>query len=262
MFLDLNVRNSLNARYDFVVAPYNDIAGTNAAVAGLAQGTLAAIIVEPMQVSGGCIPGRRDFLIHLRQVATEQQAVLIFDEVMTSRLCYGGYQVELDIKPDLTTVGKWIGGGMSFGAFGGRREIMKLFDPREGRLGHSGTFNNNIVTMAAGIAGCQLMTKARIDALNSMGNRLYEQISDLIHTRLPYSKMFVIGRGSLFAIRFTGPEQKSLSKLLYHHLLQNGVHIANRGFLALHIEITDAHFQPLLAALGSFIDSYRPYLID
>lgn len=80
---------------------------------------------------------------------------------MTSRLSYGGLQVELGIRPDLTTVGKWLGGGMSFGAFGGGRDIMNMFDPRTGRLSHSGTFNNNVVTMAAGVAGCQLMTKAR-----------------------------------------------------------------------------------------------------
>ena len=110
MFLQASPNYSMNSQHDFVLAPYNDIAGTNAVISTLPPDSLAAIIVEPMQVSGGCIPGTRDFLQHLRKVATELKALLIFDEIMTSRLDYGGLQVKLDIKPDITTIGKWAGG--------------------------------------------------------------------------------------------------------------------------------------------------------
>ena len=81
-------------------------------------------------------------------------ALLILDEVMTSRLAPGGLQTALGIKPDLTTLGKYLGGGLSFGAFGGRADVMAMFDPREkNHVRHAGTFNNNALTMAAGYAG-------------------------------------------------------------------------------------------------------------
>jgi glutamate-1-semialdehyde 2,1-aminomutase len=265
MFMENESQYSLNVKFDFVIAPYNDIAAVDAALSALPPNSLAAILVEPVQVSGGCIPGNRAFLQHLRQVAITHKAVLIFDEVMTSRLSYGGLQVELGIRPDLTTVGKWLGGGMSFGAFGGVRDIMDMFDPRTGRLSHSGTFNNNVVTMAAGVAGCQLMTKAKIEDLNSLGDRLRGRIAETIKARIDIvdgqsAKIFVIGAGSLFAIRFQGPDHKILSTLLYHHLLENGIYIAARGFLALTIEITEERFRPLLGALESFIDKYHTSL--
>ena len=105
--------------------------------------------------SGGCIAGRARVPAHAaRRRPTRVGALLIFDEVMTSRLAPGGLQAVHGVKPDLTTFGKYIGGGMSFGAFGGRADIMDLFDPRRpDALPHAGTFNNNVLTMAAGLAG-------------------------------------------------------------------------------------------------------------
>lgn len=257
----------MNAPYDFVIAPYNDIAGTNKLLRTLSEDSLAAILVEPMQVSGGCIPGDIAFLRHLRDLATANKALLIFDEIMTSRLDYGGLQATLGIKPDITTVGKWAGGGMSFGAFGSRREIMEWFDPRHGKLSHAGTFNNNIMTMAAGVAGSKVMSRERLSRLNELGSGLMKDIDVMIRDRLSVdgsqheAKMFVIGRGSLFAIRFRGPESVALRELFYHHLLDKGIFIASRGFLALTVEITDEHCARLLRAVEGFIDKYRLALI-
>ena len=145
--------NPINAPFDFVVAPYNDIDGTLALI-GQHGDHLAAIILEPMMGGGGCIAAEPAFLHALREAASRIGAVLILDEVMTSRLAPGGLQSLRGVQPDLTTFGKYIGGGMSFGAFGGRAEIMDLFDPRRpDALPHAGTFNNNVLTMAAGLAG-------------------------------------------------------------------------------------------------------------
>src|SRR5207245_2146518 len=106
---------------------------------------LAAIILEPMQGGAGCIPAELDFLRGLRDLASRHGIVLIFDEVMTSRLSPGGLQAATGVIPDMTTLGKYIGGGMSFGAFGGTAAIMALFDPRQPNfLPHAGTFNNNV----------------------------------------------------------------------------------------------------------------------
>ncbi|KIV80429.1 hypothetical protein PV11_07927 [Exophiala sideris] len=268
LFLNGAMKHTMNAPYEFIIAPYNDIAGTDSLVNELPPDSLAAILVEPMQVSGGCIPGTVDFLRHLRELATTEKALLIFDEIMTARLDCGGLQVTLGIKPDITTIGKWAGGGMSFGAFGGRREIMEWFDPRSGKLAHAGTFNNNIITMAAGVAGNAIMTEERLTDLNALGSNLMAAIAKTIETRLSVSnasktqpKMFVTGRGSLFAIRFRGPEGEILRELFYHHLLTNGIFIASRGFLALTLENTEAHCTRLLGVIEDFIAKHESALL-
>src|SRR5262249_57572091 len=113
---------------------------------------IAAVIVEPMRGSGGCIPATAEFLGALRKASQEANVLLVFDEVMTSRHSSGGLQKLRGVTPDLTTLGKYMAGGMSFGAFGGRGDVMDLFDAhRPGALIHSGTFNNNVMTMAGGL---------------------------------------------------------------------------------------------------------------
>ena len=155
----------INAPFEFVIAPYNDIPRTRALIAEHAA-DLAVVMLEPMIGSGGCIPATAAFLAMLRAETTRIGALLILDEVMTSRLAPGGLQSVFGVQPDLTTFGKYIGGGMSFGAFGGRSEIMDLFDPRRAdALPHAGTFNNNVLTMSAGLAGLDggLYTGRRLD---------------------------------------------------------------------------------------------------
>jgi glutamate-1-semialdehyde 2,1-aminomutase len=170
-----------NLPHDFVFAPYNDIEGTKDVISKLPQDSLAAILVEPIQGSGGCIVGDKKFLEYLDTTAHELEAVFIVDEVMTSRLAYSGLSSSLGLQPDIITLGKWIGGGMSFGAFGGQRDgSMFLFDPRESVLAHSGTFNNNIVTMAAGCAGLDLYTEDEVQRLNDLGDVLKSGIESIL----------------------------------------------------------------------------------
>src|SRR5499427_1604402 len=143
----------LNAPFDYLLGPYNDVAAVEKLVRPH-RAELAAILVEPMQGTTGCIPAERSFLGGLRALASETGALLIFDEVMTSRLAPGGLQEVHGILPDLTTLGKYVGGGMSFGAFGGRAHLMERFDPRRpDAFQHAGTFNNNVLTMNAGLVG-------------------------------------------------------------------------------------------------------------
>jgi glutamate-1-semialdehyde 2,1-aminomutase len=118
----------LNAPFDFVLADYNDLEGTRTLLCEQGE-HIAAVIVEPMMGAGGCLPADKAFLEMLREESRAAGALLIFDEVITSRLSPGGLQGLVQVFPDLTALGKYLGGGLTFGAFGGSAEIMGRFDP-------------------------------------------------------------------------------------------------------------------------------------
>ena len=143
----------LNVPHKWVFADYNDTESVRRAFAAHPD-DIGCALVEPMIGASGCIPGEPDFLAELSAQCDAYGAQLIFDEVMTSRLSPGGAQEVLGITPDMTTLGKYIAGGLTIGAFGGRRELMAAFDPAAGGgLTQGGTFNNNnTVSMAAGVA--------------------------------------------------------------------------------------------------------------
>ena len=275
-----STKKSINLPHDFLVATYNDLEGTQALIESLPKDSLAAILIEPMLGSGGCYPASHDFLALLRRLASDNNALLIFDEVMTSRLTYHGLGATTGVTPDLMTLGKWVGGGMSFGLFGGRRDIMQMYDPRDGSLEHPGTFNNNIFTMSAGVAGCNLLTADKINTLNSLGDVLRSKVEDVFAARglstdtesLPTRpvtdgmhspshpqrppKMFTRGVGSLIVIHFAGPDRDVLQGLFYHHMLQNGIFMAQRGFIALNILITEEHINAFVQAVDAFVGKW------
>src|SRR5205823_3463519 len=141
-----------------------------------------------------------------RDVTAGHGVLLVFDEVMTSRLSSGGLQQLLAIDPDLTTLAKFVGGGLSFGAFGGRADLMSRFDPsRPDALQHGGTFNNDVLTMAAGAAGLtQVLTEAEIARLNALGDRLRNRLNAFAVQRS--IEFCATGCGSLVGLHFTpGP---------------------------------------------------------
>jgi len=252
----------VNVPHDFIVGRYNDLPGTLALVEQHARG-LAAILVEPMQGAGGCIPGEPAFLHALRGAASQIGALLIFDEVMTSRLSPGGRQQLLGITPDLTTVGKYIGGGMSFGAFGGRDDVMALFDPRRpGHLPHAGTFNNNVLSMAAGIAGLsRVFTADAATALNARGDALRERLNAMC--RQHGAGLQFTGLGSLMNLHATAnriadcddipADGQPLRDAVFFHLLEEGFYTARRGFIALSLPLTDADLARFVSAMEQFV---------
>jgi glutamate-1-semialdehyde 2,1-aminomutase len=260
---------AVNVPHDWLRAPYNDL-GAAAAHVKRDGDQIAAILVEPMLGSGGCIPGTPQFLHGLRRLADECGALLVFDEVMTSRLALGGRQAQLGVVPDLTTLGKYFGGGLSFGAFGGRRELMQRFDPRRAdALGHAGTFNNNVLSMAAGLAGLrELWTPSAVETLNRRGERLRERCNALFRDR--GLALQCTGLGSLMTLHATdrplhgyadlaGTDPR-IKDLIYFGLLERGVFIARRGFIALSLPFGDAEVEQLLAALDEVLASYADVL--
>jgi glutamate-1-semialdehyde 2,1-aminomutase len=249
----------VNAPHDFIVAPYNDLEATRRLIAD-AGNDLAAVLVEPMLGAGGCIAGDPSFLAMLRSETERSGAVLIFDEVMTSRLSPGGRQALLDLTPDMTTLGKYIGGGLAFGAFGGRADIMGQFDPRRAdALFHAGTFNNNTLTMAAGLAGLtQVLTPARSLDLNARGDRLRESLSLLFARR--NAKLSVSGLGSVMNVHPARGAPASVKDLVFFDLIARGFYIARRGLIALSLPVNDTDVDALVAAFDDIL-SARPELL-
>lgn len=249
-----NGSSPVNVPHSFVMGRYNDEDGARAIFE--AHGNeLAAVLVEPMLGAGGCVPGSPQFLQLLRELTRQSGALLIFDEIQTARLSYGGRQSLLGIKPDLTTVGKFFGGGLPFGCFGGKNEVMKLFDPSQpGALPHAGTFNNNTLTMAAGCAALDgLLTAQALDNLNSRGERFREaMLASFQRTDAPFT---VTGLGSIMNIHPAGSPESiaDLRKLLHLDLLAAGIYIASRGLIALSLSITEADTSRFVAALDDFL---------
>ncbi|MGB0112050.1 MAG: aminotransferase class III-fold pyridoxal phosphate-dependent enzyme [Ilumatobacteraceae bacterium] len=250
----------VNVPHDWSMCDYNDIDSVERAVDS-ANGDIAAVLVEPMQGSGGCIPGTPEFLTALREQCDAHGSVLIFDEVMTSRFSVGGAQQLLGITPDMTTLGKYLAGGFTFGAFGGSRDLMRHFDPQlGGELGHAGTFNNNVTSMAAGVAAVGMLTGDVMRATHRRGERLRAALDDIFAARS--LGMCVTGMGSLMNVHGTpGPVSSAadlvgtddrLLELFFFHCLERGWYLARRGFIALSIEITDADVDAFIDVAAEF----------
>lgn len=305
---------TVNLPHEWVVGTYNDIGKTEEVLSALPPKSLAAILVEPMLGNAGAVPGSLPFLQFLRSYASSNQALLIFDEVMTSRLSYRGLGHKLGIRPDLMTLGKWVGGGMSFGAFGGRKDIMEMYDPRKsGGLAHAGTFNNNVISMAAGCAGCKVLDEETTNRLNDMGEHLKKAVTNVIEKHLysglprtvngtngqslkgpehtltngttdatakgatngTHSKpehhqvsngpiverpIYMSGIGSILAIHFP-PSSPHLQSLFYHHMLSKDIYLAERGFIALNIELGMDEVERFTEATGEFVERWRDVLL-
>ena len=224
-----------------VVAPFADSEGTLAALEPH-LGELAAVIVEPVLGAGGVVPATADFLAFLRELTRESGALLVFDEVISFRIGYHGAQGRLGVAPDLTTLGKIIGGGLPVGALGGRADVMALFDPRrEDRIGHGGTFNANPLTMAAGLATLDELTPGRYDELEALAGELEAGVN----ARTAASATAV---ASLFRIDLPDP-----SRLpdLHTDLLASGILMTQRGMGCLSTPMTSSEVDAFVDALAA-----------
>jgi glutamate-1-semialdehyde 2,1-aminomutase len=193
-----------DALKDTIVLPFNDIEGVKKAVAGQ---KLAAVFIEPVLGAAGCLPAEKEFLKELRELCTDIDALLVFDEVITGfRLAPGGAQQFYGVKPDVTVLGKILGGGFPVGAVAGSREIMERMDSlrfaRPKFAFHGGTFCANPMTMTAGLATLRMLEDGRlINRLNRRGDRLRRELSDVFERE--HVPVQVTGISSLWHTHFT-----------------------------------------------------------
>jgi glutamate-1-semialdehyde 2,1-aminomutase len=224
---------------------------------------IAAVVVEPIQGSAGMIPLDAGYLRAMREMAGRLGIVLIFDEVVSLRVAYGGAEEYFQVKPDLTCLGKLIGGGLPLGAFGGREEIMALFDPSQGppTIPHPGSYNANPVSLAAGLATLQLLTRDVIADLNRKGDRLRAELGRVFgEAGVPAA---VTGLGSLFGIHLTdGPVRTirdaargsaELRHRIFLGLYNEGILLDPRGVGTLSTAIGETEIDRLLEALRTVL---------
>jgi glutamate-1-semialdehyde 2,1-aminomutase len=223
-----------------LVADYNDIASVERLLEAYPQ-DIAGVIVEPVAGNMGVVPPAEGFLSALRRLTAENEALLIFDEVITGfRLAYGGAQNLYGVTPDITCLGKIIGGGMPVGAYGGRREIMEMVAPL-GPMYQAGTLSGNPLAVTAGITTLKELRKPGVyDQLDSLAQRLTRGLSSA------FSRMEVpatINRvGSMFTGFFTPWPVQSLAQVeqsdtsmysrYFHAMLERGVYLAPSQFEA------------------------------
>lgn len=218
--------------HEVVALPFNEIEATEAIITQHAN-SLACIMIDLLPQTMSMVSPSSEYLQALVKLTKEHGILLAFDEVISFRLSYSGGQGLFGIKPDITSLGKIIGGGFPVGAIAGRRDVMSVFEPQKGqppRLPHGGTFNGNPVTMIAGKAAMSAMTEEKFGQLNKTTQSLRDRVSKMFSELNVQGQ--VTGSGSLFALRF--------HKRPMHHFAD--------------ISSTDEEIQ--------FMDRFRQYLIS
>jgi glutamate-1-semialdehyde 2,1-aminomutase len=245
-----------------VVIPFNDAVGAARVIEAEGQ-RLAAVLVEPVLGSAGMIPAERSYLESLREATRRLGILLIFDEVVSLRVAYGGAEEHFGVVPDLTFLGKLIGGGFPLGAFGGRLDVMALFDPSGGRpkLPHPGSLNANPVSLAAGIATLELLTRDAIDAINRRGESLRGRMRQAFADAGIAAE--ITGLGSLFGIHLTPhsvrdyrdtlDEDGALRHRIFLGLFNEGVLIDPRGVGTISTAVGEAELDRFIEALRAVL---------
>ena len=249
---------------DVVVLPFNH---TEHAVARIEREArhLAAVVVDPVPNRVGLMPARREFLAALREVTQRLGIVLIFDEVISFRVGYHGAQGAFGVTPDMTTLGKIIGGGFPVGAVVGRAEPMSVFDPRGGhpRAPHGGTFNANPVTMAAGLAAMRLLPPDAYARLDETGAKLRASLAACLERA--HVRGGVTGMGSLFRLHgtdrevtdyrsaHTTPEESARLGRIVRRLMEHGVLMSITGLGCLSTPMGDPELESLVETFAAVL---------
>ncbi len=223
---------------DTIVVPYNDIDSVSKAFEKY-KNEIACVIVEPVAGNMGIIPPAKDFLSFLRTITLQNGSLLIFDEVITGfRLCYGGYQKIAHIEPDITTLGKIIGGGLPIGALGGKASIMDLLSPLGG-VYQAGTLSGNPVALAAGVKTLEKLKDPSLYESLEITSKIF---AEELRPTLVKAGYNIYQSGSMFCIYFQENIPTNLTEMkkcdikkfnkFFHYLLNNGVYFSPSQFEA------------------------------
>ncbi len=258
---------------DVLAVPYNDL-GSMEKILEETKGEAAAILVEPVLGAGGVVPAESGYLNGLRELADAFGVLLIFDEIITLRFDYGGMQALTGVTPDLTCLGKIIGGGLPVGAFGGKAEIMAIFDPsKPGALWHSGTFNGAPLVLAAGLATLEALDRPAIERINGLGDRLRQGFQTAFEEAGLLGQITSLGsltqihwmnrrpgnaRETVLGARAAG----DLPALLHMEMLNQGIYSARRGMYVISTPMTENHIDETIRSFGRSLQKLRPVVLE
>jgi glutamate-1-semialdehyde 2,1-aminomutase len=229
-----------------IIVPFNNIEVTKRLIEEN-HDDIAAFIIEPIMGSAGMLEPSREYLAFIREITQTYGIVLIFDEVVTFRLTTGGAQLYNGISPDMTAFGKIIGGGIPIGAFGGKEDIMRMYDPTAKMMYHSGTFNGNAISMAAGIAALNAYGEREVDHVNRLGglfrrecNRVFQEVGIDIWVNGVGSLSNIIFSNSLITeYRGIAKSHEALNVLMGLALINRGIFMAPRGMFCTSTPMSD-----------------------
>lgn len=222
---------------DTVIAPYNDLPGAREAIRATGR-KLAAVIVEPVAANMGLVPPREGFLEMLREETERLGALLIFDEIVTGfRVARGGYQQVCGITPDLTTLGKIIGGGLPAAAYGGRRDLMEQVAP-SGPVYQAGTLSGNPLAVQAGLATLGELNTAAYERLEHLGALLENSLSEVLRRAPMPVRLTRVGSMWTLFFNFQWVDDYSTAMVcdtgaygrFFHHMLARGIYLPPSQF--------------------------------
>jgi glutamate-1-semialdehyde 2,1-aminomutase len=240
---------------DTIVCSFNDVDGTAAAVARYGEG-LAAIVVEPVAGNMGVVPPEPGFLEVLRSLADASGALLVFDEVITGfRVARGGAQERFGVSPDLTILGKIVGGGLPLAAFGGRADLMEQLAPA-GAVYQAGTLSGNPLATAAGLSVLRrLRDPAVYEELERRGARLEEGLAPFGTVQRVGAMLTLFCReGSVRDFEDASASDTERYSALFRHLLERGIYVAPSQFEAMFLSLAhgEAEIDRTIEAVGEF----------
>jgi glutamate-1-semialdehyde 2,1-aminomutase len=220
-----------------LIVPYNDPESIVRTIREN-KGAVAAMILEPVIGNAGPILPQEGYLRHLREITTDNDVLLIFDEVITGfRLAMGGAQEYYNVKPDITTLGKIAGGGMPIGIYGASEDMMKRISP-SGNVYQAGTFSGNPMSLAAGMETVKQLAIIGHESLNANGERMRQGLEAILNEF--HVRYRVVGIGSMFQVFFTTGEvndyqdakrsDTALFMKVFHKLLENGIYLPPSQF--------------------------------
>ncbi len=253
---------------DVIIIPFNNIART-LEILDRHKDELACVLIDPLPHRVGLIPATSEFMAAIRKWTTDNGALFLLDEVITFRMGYGGAQDWFEVQPDLTAMGKIIGGGFPVGGLAGKEEYMSVLDPTKDRLPFpfSGTFSANPITMTAGRVAMELFDSAAVKKLNDLGEYARQKITDAITAT--NTQASVTGAGSMFRVhlkseppveyRSAYQDKAEANKIahLVNHMYDNGFMMINTCSAALSTVLTESDVDQMVETLADGFESLK-----